>query len=138
MKRLIYTQPDGTVAIVIPTGETTIEHIIENDLPKGVAFEIVDTVTIPADRTFRNAWVKDSKTVKTDISKVKLIAHDRRRAKRAKELAPLDVEATIPAKANQAEAARQVIRDKHAVLQTAIDNATTEAALKQLLINAGA
>lgn len=43
---------------------------------------------------------------------------------RAAEFAPLDVQATIPAQAAQAEAARETIRQKYAAIQTNIDAAT--------------
>ena len=70
-----------------------------------------------------------------NIDKAKAIAHDIRRAKRAAEFAPLDVEATIPAKAAAAEAARQAIRDKHAQIQADIDAATTVDKLKTVMAN---
>jgi hypothetical protein len=60
-----------------------------------------------------------------NIDKAKTIAHDIRRAARSAEFAPLDIKATIPSEAAAAEAARQVIRDKYAAMQTAIDAALT-------------
>lgn len=68
-----------------------------------------------------------------NIDKAKTIAHDKRRAARAAEFAPLDVQATIPAQAAAAEAARQVIRDKYAAVQTSIDGAADVAALKTIV-----
>lgn len=65
-----------------------------------------------------------------NIDKAKTIAHDIRRAARSAEFAPLDIKATIPSEAAAAEAARQVIRDKYAVMQTAIDAATTTDGIK--------
>lgn len=58
-----------------------------------------------------------------NIDKAKTIVHDIRRAKRTAEFAPLDIKATIPSEAVAAEAARQAIRDKYAVIQTEIDSA---------------
>lgn len=58
-----------------------------------------------------------------NIDKAKAIAHDKRRAARAAEFAPLDIKATIPSEAVAAETARQAIRDKYAVIQTDIDTA---------------
>ena len=58
--------------------------------------------------------------ISINIDKAKTIAHEARRAARSAEFAPLDVQATIPAKAAEAEAARQVVRDKYAAMQTAI------------------
>ena len=60
-----------------------------------------------------------------DITKAKNIAHDARRTARSAEFAPLDIKATIPSEAAAAEAARQAVREKYSVMQTAIDAATT-------------
>ena len=60
-----------------------------------------------------------------NITKAKTIAHDKRREARSAEFAPLDIKATIPSEATAAEAARQVVRDKYAAMQTAIDAAST-------------
>jgi hypothetical protein len=68
-----------------------------------------------------------------DIDKAKVIGHDMRRAARAEEFKPLDVQATIPSLAAQAEADRQAIRDKYAVMQAAIDAATTVDKIKEAL-----
>lgn len=75
--------------------------------------------------------------IKVNISKAKDIAHAKRRDKRAAELAPLDIESTIPVKAREAEAKRQVIRDKHAVFQTRIDGTTTVDELKTIVAEIG-
>jgi hypothetical protein len=58
-----------------------------------------------------------------NLDKAKAVAHDKRRAARAAEFAPLDIKATIPSEAVAAEAARQAIRDKYAVIQVDIDTA---------------
>jgi hypothetical protein len=58
-----------------------------------------------------------------NLDKAKAIAHDKRRAARAAEFAPLDIKATIPSEAAAAETARQAIRDKYAVIQSDIDTA---------------
>lgn len=60
-----------------------------------------------------------------NIDKAKTIAHDKRREARSAEFAPLDIKATIPSEATAAEAARQVVREKYAAMQTAIDSAST-------------
>lgn len=68
-----------------------------------------------------------------NLDKAKGIAHDKRRAVRAEEFAPLDVQATIPSKAAQAEAARQAIRDKYDAMQTDIDAAADIDELKAVI-----
>lgn len=71
--------------------------------------------------------------IRINLTKAKAIAHDVRRAKRAAEFAPLDIQATIPAMATQAEAARQAIRDKYAEMQIEIDAAATPDELKSII-----
>lgn len=61
--------------------------------------------------------------ITVNITKAKAIVHDKRRAARAAEFAPLDIKATIPSEAAAAEAARQAIREKYATMQTEIDTA---------------
>jgi len=68
-----------------------------------------------------------------NITKAKNIAHDARRTARSAEFAPLDIKATIPSEATAAEAARQVIRDKYAAMQTAIDAASTVDQIKAVM-----
>jgi hypothetical protein len=71
--------------------------------------------------------------IRINIDKAKAIAHDVRRATRAAEFAPLDIKATIPSEAVAAEAARQTVRDKYAVKQSAIDAAADVDGLKAAL-----
>jgi hypothetical protein len=68
-----------------------------------------------------------------NIDKAKTIAHNIRRAARSAEFAPLDIKATIPSESTAAEEARQVIRDRYAAMQTAIDAATTTDELKAVM-----
>lgn len=71
-----------------------------------------------------------------NINKAKVIAHDMRRAARAEEFKPYDeiIMKQIPGNnAAEAEAARQTIREKYAVMQTAIDIATTVNEIKAVM-----
>lgn len=72
-----------------------------------------------------------------NIEKAKAIGHDMRRAARAEEFKPLDIKATIPSEAAAAEAERQAVRDKYAVIQQQIDAATTPDEIKTALEIAG-
>ena len=60
MKRIIYKTPDGGVAVLVPSPEYLQDHAIEElaakDVLANTPFEIVDTDTVPTDRTFRGAW----------------------------------------------------------------------------------
>jgi hypothetical protein len=57
-KRIVYTQDDGTVAVIVPADECglTVEQIADKDVPAGKEYHIVDVLDIPSDRTFRGAW----------------------------------------------------------------------------------
>ena len=74
--------------------------------------------------------------IKVNIDKAKNIAHDMRRAKREEEFEPLDavIMKQIPGKSLQeAEAKRQQIRDKYAVVQSEIEAAETPDEIKAAL-----
>jgi len=71
-----------------------------------------------------------------NLDKAKSIAHDKRRAARAEEFAPLDevIAKQIPGMdAVAAEAGRQLIRDRYADMQVAIDSAASADELKTIL-----
>ena len=68
-----------------------------------------------------------------NLNKAKELAHNKRRAARSAEFAPLDIKATIPSEAAAAEAERQVIRDKYAQMQEKMNVASSVEDLKKLL-----
>ena len=57
--RIIYKTESGGVAVIIPTGELSLEETAAKDVPAGRPYKIVDAADIPSDRTFRNAWEID-------------------------------------------------------------------------------
>ena len=134
MSKIIYTNSEGGVSVVHPTGEVPI-----NELPAKLGltdYEIVADDVIPTDRTFRNAWVKSGATIAEDLPKCKEIAHERRREARAEEFKPHDdlIAKQIPgADTDAAEASRAAIRTKYATMQTSIDAATSTAEIKAAL-----
>ena len=71
--------------------------------------------------------------IQIDLDKAKEISHDKRRAKRADLFKQLDIEATVPVLAEQAEVKRQIIRDEFAAIQTEIDNAESVDRLKSII-----
>lgn len=74
--------------------------------------------------------------IKINVSKAKEIAHEMRRAARAEEFKPHDevIMKQIPGTAmEEAEAARQAIRDKYSEMQKKIDAAKTPEKIKQAL-----
>lgn len=147
MRKIVYTNSSGILCVVHPVrntiGETLttdaeIEQRAWDKLPVDAINPVfVDESVIPTDRTFRNAWEHGGDSVIQNITKAKNIAHDVRRTARSAEFAPLDIKATIPSEAVAAEAARQVIRNKYAAMQTAIDAATTIEQLTTHVISLG-
>ena len=136
MTRIIFQNESGGVSVIIPTGELPIEEVAAKDVPKGVAYEIVEDDAIPADRFFRNAWVANGAAVDVDLDKAKDIGHDMRRTKREAEFAPFDaiIMKQIPGNsAVEAEASRQEIRFKYALIQDAINVAETTDEIKSAL-----
>lgn len=69
--------------------------------------------------------------IRVNVDKAKAVAHDMRRQARAAEFAPHDevIAKRLPG-AVDAEAARTAIRAKYAVMQNAIDAATTPEEIK--------
>ena len=136
MNYIVYPNKNGNVALVIPTGELSIEEVAEKDVPAGVPYKIVETEDIPEDDTFFDAWVMTGNGVEVDLNQAKQIGHDMRRAKRAEEFAPYDevIAKQIPGQDMEAaEEARQEIRDKYAVVQEQIDAAATPDEIKAAL-----
>jgi len=136
MTRIIYQNESGGVSVIIPTGELSIEEVAAKDVPEGVAYEIVEDDAIPSDRTFRGAWVANGAAVEVDLDHAKEIGHDKRRAQRAEEFAPLDrvISLQLPGMdATAAEAGRQLIRDKYAQVQAEIEAAASPDEIKAAL-----
>jgi len=53
--RIIY-KTDSGIAVIVPTGELSVEETAKKDVPTGLPYKIVDVSEIPASRDFRNAW----------------------------------------------------------------------------------
>ena len=60
-KRIIYPNETG-IAVIIPTGELSLEETALKDVPSGVKYKIIDSTDLPQDRDFRNAWEFDFTT----------------------------------------------------------------------------
>ena len=77
--------------------------------------------------------------IAVNLNKAKAIGHAIRREARASEFAPLDQQVLIAigdtVRLAEAEAARQVVRDKYAEIQQEIDSAETAETLKSALAN---
>ena len=129
MSKIIYTNSDGTVSIINPTGD--VNDAIK-DVPSGLSYEIVEDSAIPTDRSFRNAWKQNSKTIETDITKAKEIHKTNIRTARVPKLAELDIEfqkaLETSADTSTIVAKKQTLRD--APSASGISTAASEADLK--------
>ena len=129
MSRIIYTKSDGTVSIITPAGD--VNDAIK-DVPSGLSYEIVEDSVIPTDRSFRNAWKQNSKTIETDMTKAKEIHKDKIRIARTPKLADLDIEFQKALETSSSTtdivAKKQLLRDAPAA--SGISTAASEADLK--------
>ena len=129
MSKIIYTNSDGTVAIIHPIGDM-------NDaikaVPSGLSYEIVEDSAIPSDRSFRNAWKQNSKTIETDMTKAKEIHKTNIRNARTPKLVELDVE--FQKALETSSSTTDVVNKKKALRDAPADSgiasAKTEAELK--------
>lgn len=92
--RIIYQNADGGCSVIAPApnSDLTIEEIAAKDVPTGVPFRIVPDEAVPADRTYRNAWVADvdGGRVGHDMPKAREIHKQHMRVARTPLLGTLD------------------------------------------------
>jgi len=68
-KRIIYKHDNGNVAVIVPTGELSVEETAKKDVPgSGTPYWIVDVSDIPSDRTFRESWELDDSIEPTGVT----------------------------------------------------------------------
>ena len=127
MSRIIYTKSDGTVSVITPAGD--VNDAIK-DVPSGLSYEIVEDSAIPTDRSFRNAWKQNSKTIETDMTKAKEIHKTNIRKARIPKLAELDIEyqraTETSANTSDIVAKKQALRDAPAASGISTAANTTE------------
>ena len=81
MRRIIYTNTNGDLSVVIPAPKEVIEkilgplshaqyeaHVITQSIPAGIKYRPVDDKDIPESREFRNAWCDVTAESTIDIS----------------------------------------------------------------------
>ena len=108
---ITYPQPNGQVAIVIPTGD--VNDAIK-DVPEGVEYKIVESVDI--DNDYFNAYEFDAETgAKVNIEKAKAIHLDKFRSARSPKLAKLDIEFMKAVEANDEEKKTEIVAAKQAL-----------------------
>lgn len=108
---ITYPQPNGQVAVVIPTGD--VNDAIK-DVPEGVEYKIVESVDI--DNDYFNAYEFDAELgSKVNIERAKAIHLDKFRAARAPKLQKLDIEFMKAVEANDEEKKAEIIAAKQAL-----------------------
>lgn len=137
-QRIVFTNPNGSVGVIIPApnSKLSVEEIMKKDVPAGATnARICTTDDLPANRVYRAAWDDSNPEsfVGTDITKAATIAHERRRANREEQLAPLDKEESFSTTDDIRKAAilteKQAILDANAAIQINIDKAVDVDAL---------
>lgn len=131
MKKIIYTTPEGTLSIIIPSPKEKIEavigpltdaeyeeHVRSRALPADASnVRTIEDSDIPSTREFRNAWVDTQPGSQIDISleKARDLKLEELRRQREVALAENDKEFNIAMKKGQAtaqiEAKAQALRD---------------------------
>jgi len=93
-KRIIYTNTDGGISVIIPSPDSdlTIEQIAAKDVPPNTDYKIVDVSELPQDREFRSAWEHVQEKIDINFDKAKKITKQRLREERKPLLAAQDVE----------------------------------------------
>jgi hypothetical protein len=82
MQKIIYQQEDGTVALVVPTNQFTLEQVIESAVPVGVPYLVIDDEHIPDGfMDFHGAVSANfddpiNITIKVDMDKAKELAKE--------------------------------------------------------------
>jgi hypothetical protein len=135
---IIFRNDNGGVSVCTPTGEISIEAVMEKDIPTGRGAKIVSNTDLPNQHNdFFNAWeMDDAGVVTVSMAKAKEITKERLRAERAPLLTAQDVlfqralEASADTTAIVAEKNR--LRD----ITLLADAATTLDALKAITVEA--
>jgi len=108
---ITYPQPNGQVAVVIPTGD--VNDAIK-DVPEGSEYKIVESVEI--DNDYFNAYEFDAELgAKVNIDKAKAIHLDKFRAARSPKLQKLDIDFMKAVETNDEEKKAEIIAAKQAL-----------------------
>ena len=89
---IIFRNDNGGVATCIPTGELSIEAVLEKDVPKNRGARIIEQTSLPNQyNDFYDAWEMDSTSVTVNLTKAKELTKTRLRSERTPLLAAQDV-----------------------------------------------
>lgn len=146
MKKIIlYTQPNGVLAVVHPVIDSRMEMTEKQALARALQAlpneatdaQVVDESVIPADRTFRNAWKLGANGIEHDMAKAREIHRNKLRDLRTPKLVALDVAYMRADEAGDEAAKKAIAAEKQSLREVtddpAIDDATTPEALKAVM-----
>ena len=123
---IIHANSNGGVSVTVPTGEISVQAVLEKDCPSGAI--IVDDSTLPqgADAQFFDAWELSGSTVTVNFEKAKAIKLAQFNAKAVQEsqARQLNTLASIENAVSDADFTASLVAGR-----TAIANATTTAEL---------
>ena len=72
MQVIIHTNSNGGVSVTVPTGEISVQAVLEKDCPAGAI--IIDDSELPTDNEYFNAWeLVDGKIVVNETKKQAII-----------------------------------------------------------------
>lgn len=92
MQVIIFTNNNGGISTCIPTGEISIETVLEKDVPQGSNARIVNYSDLPNEHNdFYDAWEMTETEVIVNLDKAKEITKVRLRAERQPLLQAQDV-----------------------------------------------
>lgn len=134
---IIFQNDNGGVSTCIPTGEISIEAVLEKDVPKGRGARIVNASDLPnQDNDFYDAWEMDASSVTVNLDKAKEITKTRLRREREPLLNAQDVAfqraLETGADTTAIVAEKQRLRD----ITNLVDVCTTTAQLRALTVEA--
>ena len=89
MQAINFTNDNGGVSVCIPTGELSIEAVLEKDCPKGAM--IVEQSALPTDNDFFDAWELADGVVTVSLTKATEITKKRLRSEREPLFAAQDI-----------------------------------------------
>lgn len=134
---LAYENSNGVAIVTIPAG-VDVATIIERVVPRDVKYCFVET--LPEDKTFRDAWYLDNRSIRINLDKARDIWRSILRTRRAPKLQALDVEFMLALEkgddARVAEVKKQKNRLRDLPADPRIDSARTVSELKQVKLDA--
>jgi len=131
---IVYKNFDtGGVAVCVPSGEISIEAVMEKDVPTGCDAIIIEREDLPlADSDFMCAWELHNGVIQINLDKAKAYTKERLRFERAPLLAAQDVafQRALETGADTSDivAEKQRLRD----ITSLTDTCTTTAELRSL------